>query len=174
MTSLKLTLNGSKRGQFFSYDAMVAGLMFAILLTILYVYWSSLRATVFTQIDDMFRTALDVSNVVLATGNPANWSIADVKQLGLASKLNSLELDSNKVTNFQFMARPEQNYDIVRSKIGAAPYQFYITIDSIPPVEIGIPYPADARGKVSIMRPVVYNGNASNLTVTIWSNFSVS
>ena len=164
--------NGSRRGQFFSYDAMVAGLMFAILLTILYVYWSSLRATVFTQIDDLFRTSMDVSNVLLTTGNPTDWNMTDVSQIGLVSSMNSLDLDENKVESLRVLAG--QDYESVRAKIGASPYQFYITIDASPPVEVGLPFTVESTGKVSIVRPVVYQGRASNLTVTIWSNFTVS
>lgn len=164
--------SGFLKGQFFSYDAIVAGLMYVLLLTLLYVYWSSLRATVFTQIDNLFRTALDVSNVVLMTGNPVNWTTTNFTQIGITSQPNSLNLDTNKVANLKSLA--SQNYDGIRSMIGAAPYQFYITINSTPPVDIGIPSPANANGKVSIDRPVVYNGSASTLVITIWSNSSIS
>ncbi|VVB73381.1 Uncharacterised protein [uncultured archaeon] len=160
----------SRKGQFFSYDAIVAGLMFAILLTILYVYWSSLRSTVFTQIDDMFRTSIEVSNLLLTTGNPTNWSTTDVKQIGITTGPNSLELDPNKVTNFKFMT--DQDFESMRARLGAAPYMFYIAIGD--GVTVGIPPAIEATGKVSITRPVVYGGNASNITVTIWSNFTSS
>ena len=162
----------TKKGQFFSYDAIVAGLMFTILLTILYIYWSSLRSTMFTQIDDMFRTSIAVSNLLLTTGNPTNWNTDDVKQIGITTGPNSLELNFNKVANFKFMTLTDQDYEAMRSRLGAAPYMFYIQIgDSM---IIGRPPTAEATGKISVMRPVVYNGTASNFTVTIWSNFTSS
>jgi hypothetical protein len=160
----------TRKGQFFSYDAIVAGLMFAVLLTILYVYWSSLRSTVFTQIDDMFRTSIEVSNLLLTTGNPTNWTTTDAKQIGITVAPNSLELDANKVTNFKFMT--DQDYGAMRSRLGAAPYMFYIQIGD--GVVIGAPPAPEATGKISVMRPVVYEGRASNFTVTIWSNFTSS
>ena len=102
----------TKKGQFFSYDAIVAGLMFTVLLTVLYVYWSSLRATVFTQIDDMFRTAIGVSNLLLTTGNPTDWSESNVMQVGLTTRINSLELDTNKVGAFTTMVMGPRYEDI--------------------------------------------------------------
>ena len=144
--------------------------MFTQLLTILYVYWSSLRSTVFTQIDDMFRTSIEVSNLLLNTGNPTDWTTTNVKQIGITTGPNSLELDSNKVTNFKFMA--DQDYEAMRSHLGAAPYMFYIQIGDS--VTVGVAPTAEATGKISVMRPVVYGGMASNFTVTIWSNFTAS
>jgi len=164
---------GSSKGQFFSYDAIVAGLMFTILLTILYVYWSSLRSTMFTQVDDMFRTSIEVSNLLLTTGNPTDWTTTNVKQIGITAGPNSLELDPNKVTNFRFMADPVYgDYESMRSRLGVAPYMFYIQIGDS--VIVGVAPTAEATGKISVMRPVVYEGMASNFTVTIWSNFTSS
>lgn len=166
---------GSKKGQFFSYDAIVAGLMYAVLLTILYVYWSSLRSTMFTQIDGMFSTSMAVSNLLLTTGNPVNWTASNVNQIGLTTGFNSLELDPNKVAYFQFLANSSlSSYYNTSSRIGVAPYQFYITIDANPPIDIGNPPLPTATGQISIVRPVIYEGNSSNLTVTIWSNSTVS
>ena len=159
----------TRKGQFFSYDAIVAGLMFTVLLTVLYVYWSSLRATVFTQIDDMFRTAISVSNLLLTTGN---WpDSATAKQIGLTVRPNSLELDTSKVGAFADMAMG-QGYEDIRSKLGVAPYMFYIRIGDNPPV--GVQPTPDATGKITVVRPVIYGGQASNLTVTIWSNFTMN
>ena len=161
----------TRKGQFFSYDAIVAGLMFTVLLTVLYVYWSSLRATVFTQIDDMFRTAIGVSNLLLTTGNPIDWSESNVMQVGLTTRINSLELDTDKVGAFVTMATGP-GYESMRSKLGVAPYMFYIQIGGI--VEAGVQPTPDATGKITVVRPVIYGGQASNLTVTIWSNFTSS
>jgi hypothetical protein len=164
----------TRKGQFFSYDAIVAGLMFTILLTILYIYWSSLRSTMFTQIDDMFRTSIAVSNLLLTTGNPTDWTTDNVMQIGITAGSNSLELDSNKVTNFKFMVDDPiiGDYGAIRSRLGVAPYMFYIQIGNS--MTIGVPPAAEATGKISITRPVVYGGRASNFTVTIWSNFTSS
>jgi hypothetical protein len=148
--------------------------MFAVLLTILYVYWSSLRATVSTQIDDMFRTAVDVSNLLLTPGNPVDWTNSTVKQVGLTARANSLELDTDKVGAFVTMATG-QGYNDMRSKLGVAPYMFYIQIgNGMNVVNIGVNNTPDATGKITVVRPVIYGGRASNLTVTIWSNFTYS
>ena len=92
---------GFYKGQFFSYDAVVAGVLFAVLLSILFVYWTSLRSLVFTQIDDLFITSIEVSNSLLTPGNPAAWTTSTVQQIGITTDYNSMRIDNNKLLNLK-------------------------------------------------------------------------
>jgi hypothetical protein len=155
------------KGQFFSYDAIVAGVLFAVLLSILFVYWTSLRSLLFTQIDDMFRTSLELSNALLTPGYPADWTVSDVRQIGITTDFNSMRVDGAKLANLRNLS--DTDYESMRSKLGLGPYQYRIVVGN---VAIG-PVPlADRQSRVTLVRPVVYENLPANLTITVWSNFT--
>lgn len=175
MTKLKLSQmtgimpSGSMKGQFFSYDAIIAGAIFAVLLTLLFVYWSSLRSIIFTQIDDMFRVGTSVSNSLLTPGSPSNWDTTNVLKIGLTTEANAMRLDPGKITNLSLMTL--NNYDEIREKLGVSPYDFLLVVGDD---RIGIPPSPSAKGSINVSRPVVVNGIPRQMSLTIWSNFSVS
>ena len=146
----------------------MAGVLFAVLLSILFVYWTSLRSLVFTQIDDLFITSIEVSNSLLTPGNPAAWTTSTVQQIGITTDYNSMRIDNNKLLNLKQLS--DSNYDSIRSKLGLGPYQYSITVGG---VVIGVSPPADRKSKVTLVRPVVYQNQPANLTITIWSNFTI-
>lgn len=162
---------GCMKGQFFAYDAIVAGALFAILLTVLFVYWDAIRSFVFVQIDDLFRVALRVSDVLMTPGNPQDWNAADVQQIGIAEYYGSARISESKLANLSILV--EADYDRLKSMLALGIYDAYITVNSSDKnIGIGIP-PAGAKGEVSITKPVVYKNGPANLTVTIWTNSTV-
>jgi len=160
--------NKHYKGQFFSYDAVVAGVLFAVLLSILFVYWTSLRSLLFTQIDDMFRVAIQVSNDLLTPGNPTDWTTVNVRQIGITTGFNSMRIDSAKLANLKTLS--DTDYEGMRSKLGLGPYQFRITIEN---VAIGAIPQSSQQSKVTLVRPVVYENRSANMTITIWSMFTI-
>lgn len=161
----------NKRGQFFAYDAIVAGVLFAILLAVLFIYWDAIRSFVFVQIDDLFRVALRVSDTLMTPGSPQDWSVVDVQQIGVAERYGSAKVSESKLANLRTLAATD--YDRLKSMLALGVYDIYIAVNSSDEnIGIGIP-PAGARGKVEIAKPVVYKNGPANLTVTIWTNSTV-
>lgn len=152
-----------RKGQFFSYDAIVAGLLFILLLTLLYTYWNSLRSTISVKIDDITRIAMDASNLLMTPGFPYDWTSSDYNQLGLASGYNSIYLDSQKIGSLQ-----EVPYETIRQKLAISPYDFYLEIGN----ETAGIIPEGALSKVTIRRPVVLDNELTNLSLTVWSRLS--
>lgn len=155
------------KGQFFSYDAIVAASIFAILFTLLLVYWTSLRSVVFTQIDDMFRVAIMISDSLLTPGNPANWVASpkpvDVQQYGLTGKYGSVKLDINKVIALNQTI--SNHYDSLKFKWGVGAYEIFISVAEF---KMG-KSPADYSARIAYTRQVIYDDEAKNLSIILWS-----
>ena len=156
-------INKSKKGQFFSYDAIVAGLLFILLLSLLYIYWNSLRTTISINIDDSTRIALDVSDMLLTPGYPLNWDSTNFNQLGLTKDYNTIVIDENKVGNLSTIGL--YNYTLLKQKLAVGPNEIYIKIGT--GITIGM-QPEASTSLVTITRPAVYKGNLTNLSITIW------
>lgn len=165
-TKNKLNRCENKKGQFFSYDAIVAGVLFILLLTILYNYWNSLRTAVSVRIDDSSRIALSVSNVLLTPGYPLDWNSSNFNQIGLAEDYNTIKLSEAKVSNLSLISYV--NYELMKEKLGVGPYEIYIKIG-----DEGIGNsPLNPTSKVTVTRPAIYKGSLNNISVTIWSGAS--
>ncbi|MCX8202558.1 MAG: hypothetical protein N3G74_02005 [Candidatus Micrarchaeota archaeon] len=157
--------NSELKGQFFSYDAIVAGILFILLLTLLYNYWNSLRTTVSVRIDDASRIALSVSSMLLTPGYPLDWNATNFNQIGLAEHHNTIRISEAKVSNLSILSYT--SYQTVKERLGIGPYEFFITIAD---VAIGSAPTGTVLSKVTIVRPVIYKDQLQNLSVTIWSS----
>lgn len=157
----------SKKGQFFAYDAIVAGTIFIILIAILLLYWSSLRSLVFTQVDDMFRVGVAVSETLLTPGNPTDWPITGAQQLGLTDRFGSVRLNPIKVVTIKTVP-----YDELRKKLATGVYQVYVNISAQSGSDSFGNAPLNEKSKITITRSVVYGTQPANMSVTIWTSTS--
>ncbi len=162
INDLKKESKGFRKGQFFSYDGIVAGILFILLLTLLYTYWNSLRSTISVRIDDSTRIAMSVSTLLLTPGNPVNWNYTNFNQLGLTVGANTIRISEEKVGNLSLVA---MDYNKLKEKLGVGPYEISIQIGT---EVIGLP-PSGETSKVTISRPVIFRDSLQNLSVTIWS-----
>jgi hypothetical protein len=173
MTNTKYK-QGFKKGQFFSYDAIIAGALLSIMIALLFIYWSSAHSLVFNQVDDMYRAGISVSDTLLTPGSPVNWDSSNVHQLGITDEFGSLKLNSTKVNRLSDYAISKY-YDM-REKFGVSRYDILITIEGFPSAgsetNIGA-VPSNPTGQISIVRPVIYDGHPSKLTVTVWMNYTI-
>jgi hypothetical protein len=154
----------SRKGQFFAYDAIVAGTIFIILITILLVYWSSLRSLVFTQVDDMFRVGVAVSETLLTPGNPTDWPIMGAQQLGLTDRFGSVQLNLIKVDSIKTIP-----YSDLRRMLATGVYQVYVTVSAQSRTESFGTSPLNEKSKITITRSVVYGTEPANMSVTVWT-----
>lgn len=153
------------RGFFFSYDALVAGVIFALFLAIIFANWTSMRIALFARADEMMRSALVLSNVLLSPGNPIDWDPKNWQQIGLVDELRSVRLNATKVEYFRQLADPAgPTYAHLRESLTEG-YEFAVIIGD---VTIGNP-PKNGREKISIVRSVIYANKLANMTVVIWA-----
>ncbi len=108
------------KGQYFSFDAIIATVIFILALLALLSYWQSLRTSLDVQSGDLTKEAIRISDALLTPGylpsgqNPADC--AAMAQLGFAVSWEDRRLDRDKIECAISLA-PED----VRSKL-ATPY----------------------------------------------------
>ena len=161
------------KGQFFAYDAIIAGALFSILLALLFIYWTSVHSLVFNQVDDMYRVGLSISDILLTPGSPSDWDPNNVHQVGLTDDFGSMTLNTTKVKGLQDYA--SSSYETLKEKFGSGRYDFLIKIDPIGvggDVQVGIE-PENPTGKITITRPVVYDGGPANMIIVIWMSYTI-
>ncbi|MFH1306253.1 MAG: hypothetical protein ABIH83_01170 [Candidatus Micrarchaeota archaeon] len=63
------------RGQYFSFDAILASVIFIMALSILMNHWFALRSQMNEDTDYLQSEAHRISDLMLGVGNPSNWYI---------------------------------------------------------------------------------------------------
>lgn len=114
----------NKKGQFFSYDAIVGGVIFLIAVALLLSYWFGTSPAMQKE-SDLARETLRLSDTLATPGNPADWherAELEIKQIGLTTSYDKTEGDEAKFTKFAAM-----NYETVKDKLNFA-YDFNVTI----------------------------------------------
>ena len=76
------------KGQYFSFDAIIATVIFVIALVSLLSYWNATRNSFELQANELVQEAFRISNVLLSAGYPANAICASQSQIGY-SKSNA-------------------------------------------------------------------------------------
>jgi len=93
----------SKKGQYFSFDAIIASVIFILAITSLLSYWNGTRNTFNLQNSDITKEAFRISDLIFTPGYPlptppdAYVSCAGQTQLGFAVSWNDQRLDSRKI-----------------------------------------------------------------------------
>lgn len=67
----------SKKGQYFSADAIIAAFIFVMALSLLTAHWFSLRAQAQSQSGSLLDDASRISDLLLVPGNPGDWYSSD-------------------------------------------------------------------------------------------------
>ncbi|MBS3067116.1 hypothetical protein J4450_00315 [Candidatus Micrarchaeota archaeon] len=86
------------KGQYFSFDAIVASVMFILALFTLLSYWHSTRTALNSQTNDFAKEALRISDIMLTPGYPegAACNSAAHKQLGLSMGWQDRRINKTK------------------------------------------------------------------------------
>ena len=165
-----------KKGQFFSYDAIIAAILFGIVLSLIFVYWISIRTSIGSETTEMFSLALSISDSLTKPGIPQNWHeiyYGDIKKIPKIQSVGLTEGYSNKInvgkfSNFSNLTAYEEGYEELRERYGSFIYEFHVLLEyDGKTLSAGKSYDDPGR-KVSIKKPVVVDGKPGNLTVTIW------
>ena len=86
------------RGQYFSFDAIIASVIFILALFSLLSYWHSLRTALNSQTNDFAKEAIRISDIIMTPGYPegAACTSAAHKQLGLSMGWQDRRINKTK------------------------------------------------------------------------------
>ncbi len=118
----------SKKGQYFSFDAVMATLVFLLAISMLSSYWFGVRAAA-EKGDDTHREALRISDALLLPGTPPGWpSAREVYSYGLGKENATAEIEKAKVERFESYV--SLDYNRVREVLRTSD-EFFLTIEPV-------------------------------------------
>ena len=177
------------KGQYFSFDAVVASVIMVIAVTSLVAYWFGVQSVAESRSSNMYADSLRIAESLLSPGSPSNWTayvtaspddLNQIHQIGLEDNSTG-ELDQNKITALENLAAypslatsPPPSYTAV-GNILRATGDYYILIrqtDGSLNYSIGRPPALNATEVVIAHRGAVLD-DATNtipvsMTVYLW------
>jgi hypothetical protein len=81
------------KGQYFSFDAIVASVIFVLAVVALLSYWHSVRSFLDYQNDPLAKDAIRISNLLFTPSSPASADCASVDRLGFAKAWDDRRMD---------------------------------------------------------------------------------
>jgi hypothetical protein len=82
------------KGQYFSFDAIIASVIFVLALVALLSYWHSVRSFLEYQNDPLSKEAIRVSNLLFIPGSPSS-DCASMTQFGLANRYDDRRVNAS-------------------------------------------------------------------------------
>lgn len=163
------------KGQYFSFDAIVAAVIMVLAFSTLLAYWYGVQSVIESRTGNFYYSSIRIADSLLSPGSPSDWPVLPIdqrKQIGLANGFGN-ELNKSKVVELQNWATSDQWQ--VKNMLHIDAYSnFYIQItqtDGIAPnynYNIGVAPPANATEVVRAHRGAVMNGHPVHITVTLW------
>ncbi|MEK6982379.1 MAG: hypothetical protein AABX38_05595 [Candidatus Micrarchaeota archaeon] len=93
----KITKEKCYKGQYFSFDAIIATVIFVIALVSLLSYWNATKNSFELQSNELSQEAFRVSNVLLSPGYPANSVCSSQSQVGFGKSISDKVLMLSKI-----------------------------------------------------------------------------
>ena len=128
------------KGQYFSFDAIIAAAIFILAVALLLNYWYGVRAVTQSQTRHLGTQAIAMSDTILSDGVPANWydDIHTAKTPGL---LTDGVLNTTKLRRFEQNSELDPlNYTRLKELFGLSG-EYFVTImpyDSFGNAECGL------------------------------------
>lgn len=85
------------KGQYFSFDAMVAAIIFILTLVSLLSYWHSVRLSLENQHDIFLKDAFRISELLLSPGYPSDKTCDKMEEVGLGISFTDKRLNLSKI-----------------------------------------------------------------------------
>ena len=120
------------KGQYFSFDAIIATVIMVLATTSLVAYWFGVESVVEARSNSLHDDAMRIAESLVSPGVPANWSSAGLErtyQIGLANGYAN-ELNKTAIEALRTLAGPSMNYSEV-GKILKAPALYFIKIEQV-------------------------------------------
>ncbi|MCI0503113.1 hypothetical protein L0Y65_00205 [Candidatus Micrarchaeota archaeon] len=137
------------KGQYFSFDAIIASVIFVLAIVALLSYWHSVRSFLDFQNDPLSKDAIRVSNLLFTPQSPQSASCGSLDRLGFARSWNDRRVNESIVD-----CAALQSQAWLRQKLGTA-YGTSILITDLSDgsvTTLGGPVPAGTANVVKIRR----------------------
>lgn len=85
------------KGQYFSFDAMIAAIIFILTLVSLLSYWHSVRLSLENQHDIFLKDAFRISELLLSPGYPTGVACDKMEEVGLGISFTDKRLNLSKI-----------------------------------------------------------------------------
>ena len=166
-----------KKGQYFSFDAIVAALIFIIAISVLTSYWFGIKSVIDSQTDDMNLEAMRFSDLLMTTGYPLDWqaSPTTANQIGLMQSQTANIFDQSKIVALRDYSNT--NYPAVRSVTNFGKYEFFVNISDASGTYYYFgndPAAGNPTNVVTVQRVGVLNDKFVNMRVFVWTNATVN
>ena len=96
------------KGQYFSFDAIIATVIMVIAFTSLVAYWYGVQSTIEERTGTTYNDALRIADSLFSPGVPADWPsqpITDIRQIGFADDFSN-QLNRSKVQRLENIVNP--------------------------------------------------------------------
>ncbi len=116
------------KGQYFSFDAIIASVIFVMALIALLSYWYAVKNYLESQNDELEKEAIRISNLLLSPSYPSS-DCSQIESLGLAKSWNDSRIDADI---FQCQSLGDKEW--VKEKL-ATGYGVSITVTKLPELD---------------------------------------
>ncbi|VVB73930.1 Uncharacterised protein [uncultured archaeon] len=104
------------KGQYFSFDAIIATVIMVIAFTTLVAYWYGVQSTIDARTGGVYDDALRVADSLFSPGQPENWGntsvpVGGIRQVGFANGFSN-SLNSSKVKRLANMVGSTKTGDL--------------------------------------------------------------
>ncbi len=170
------------KGQYFSFDAVVATVIMVVAITSLAAYWFGAQSVIESRNNPMYADSLRIAESLLSPGSPSNWTIAVsgpspdlniVRQIGIGANFGN-QLDRAKLEKLQELSLAQENYLSI-GRIMRATGDYYIKVEQTDDISnsgfsysIGIFPPANATEVAIANRGAVLDGKPARIQVYLW------
>ncbi|NYZ79119.1 hypothetical protein H0N99_03135 [Candidatus Micrarchaeota archaeon] len=122
-----------RKGQVWSYDLVIASIIFVLAMAVLAFFWWSVRTNMSEDKEAIIRESFKVSDMLMSPGIPQNWSMlvnlsnqstwSNVQGIGLAESWTNSSLSVDKV--YKLINMSSVNSSLVQNKLRSR-YNFYL------------------------------------------------
>ena len=163
------------KGQYFSFDAIIATVIMVLAFSSLVSYWHGAQMVVESRNDDRLADANRIAESLLSPGSPVDWesrNLDEIRQVGIANGFNN-QLDWSKVVKLQAYAA--SNYEETDNLLRAGG-DYFILIERTNTAalgeneiiaEIGKPH-TNAKYVVVANRGATLEGRPVRMRVFLW------
>ena len=174
------------KGQYFSFDAIIATVIMVIAFITLVAYWLGAQSIIDSRANNTYADAIRVADSLFAPGSPSNWGdssvpLANIQQIGLSNNFDN-QFNLTKVKRLSILANPlgtlttQSNYPAIANLFRVN--NFYILIEStdgqpiystFTTIQIGSNNFVSAREISVANRGATINGKAVRMRVYVFT-----
>jgi len=139
------------KGQYFSFDAIIASVIFILALVALLSYWHSVRSFLDYQNDQLSKDAVRISNLLFTPPEPST-SCGSMSRLGFAFSYDDRRVNSEVIECAITASGSNEEW---LQEVTGTPFNVYLEITNVADgnkMEIGTPQGEEVTNVVNIRR----------------------